>query len=39
LWETNARYAAEEIAGMQAITWKTLPENTAKAGEFLAHAV
>ena len=38
-WETNARYAAEEIARMEAKLWETLPAETAPSEQFLAHAL
>jgi hypothetical protein len=39
LWETNASYAAEEIARMEATLWRTLPAETAPSEQFLAHAL
>jgi len=39
LWETNASYAAEEIARMEATVWSTLPAETAPSEQFLAHAL
>ncbi len=38
-WETNASYAAEEIARMEATVWRTLPAETASSQQFLAHAL
>lgn len=38
-WETNASYAAEEIARMEATVWRTLPAETAPSEQFLAHAL
>jgi hypothetical protein len=38
-WETNASYAAEEIARMEETLWRTLPAETAPSEQFLAHAL
>jgi hypothetical protein len=38
-WETNASYAAEEFARMEATVWRTMPAETAPSEQFLAHAL
>jgi hypothetical protein len=38
-WETNARYAMEEVYRLLATARKTIPSGAAKAEEFLTHTI